>query len=105
MKKPRWLIPVRSMTSASDLGVSQNSMVFHWMAERSLMGLSCAVFKSLVFWATCALYAIAKLVGHSGTKMIEQVYGHLRSDYLQGEMSKIRVVGTVPNGEVTVATK
>lgn len=42
-------------------------------------------------------YAISKFVGHSGTKMIEQVYGHLRSDYLQEQMGRVSIVGT-PSG-------
>ena len=41
-------------------------------------------------------YSISKFVGHSGTKMIEQVYGHIRYEYLQEQMGKIQIVG--PNG-------
>ena len=43
-------------------------------------------------------YSISKFVGHSGTKMIEQVYGHLRSDYLQEQMGRVQIVGTNGNG-------
>lgn len=45
-----------------------------------------------------SMYAISKFVGHKGTKMIEQVYGHLRSEYLQDQMSKVSIVGTNGNG-------
>jgi len=43
------------------------------------------------------LLTIAKWVGHNGTRMIEQVYGHLRSDYRQEQMGKVRIIGA--NGQ------
>ena len=44
------------------------------------------------------LFTIAKWVGHRGIKMIEDVYGHLRTDYRLEQMSKVRIVGTNLNG-------
>jgi len=43
-------------------------------------------------------YAIAKFVGHSGTKMIERVYGHVRSEFLQEQMGMVRIVGKNGDG-------
>jgi integrase len=40
-----------------------------------------------------SFYTIAKWVGHRGTRMIEEVYGHLRKDYRQEQMGKVRIVG------------
>lgn len=48
-------------------------------------------------------YAISKFVGHSGTQMIERVYGHVRSEYLQEQMGKVRIVGTDGNGGTPAA--
>jgi integrase len=45
-----------------------------------------------------SFYTIAKWVGHRGTRMIEDVYGHLRSDYRQEQMNSVRMFGTETNG-------
>ena len=43
-------------------------------------------------------FTIAKWVGHRGTRMIEEVYGHVDADYRQVEMSKVRITGINGNG-------
>jgi len=44
-------------------------------------------------------FTISKWVGHRGTRMIEEVYGHLRPDFRQEQMNRLRVIGT--NGNST----
>jgi len=48
--------------------------------------ISCAVMSGVPF------FTIAKWVGHSSTKMIEQVYGHLSPDYRQQQMAKLNIL-------------
>ncbi len=49
------------------------------------------------------LLTIAKWVGHNGTRMIEEVYGHLRPQYRREQMSKVSIIvppsGNGTNGE------
>ena len=39
-------------------------------------------------------FTIAKWVGHSNTKMIEQTYGHLSPEYRRKQMNMLNIVGT-----------
>lgn len=55
-------------------------------------------FISQCIMSNINLFTIAKWVGHRGIKMIEDVYGHIRSEYRQEQMSKVRIVGTNLNG-------
>jgi integrase len=38
------------------------------------------------------MFTIAKWTGHANTRMIEEVYGHLNTEYRRGQMAMLKVV-------------
>ena len=51
-------------------------------------------FISYCVMAGIKFFKIARWVGHSNTKMIEEVYGHLSPEYRKKQMSKLNIFGS-----------
>lgn len=45
------------------------------------------------------IFTVTKWVGHSSTKMITEVYGHLSPTFRKGQMAKIRIEPAVAGSD------
>lgn len=62
------------------------------------------VISQAVMSKDVSFYTISKWAGHNGTRMIESVYGHLRSDYRQEQMNSVQIIGNGTNGATNGST-